>query len=119
MTITIPFPPTTGNHQHIALRNGRRILRKDIIAWRDEVSRLVSKIQIRFMTLAPLSMHVDVYMPDNRKRDLDNIAKVVSDALEESGMILDDSSVCDLHLIKKGIDRIAPRCIISIERVDD
>lgn len=118
MTITIPFPPTTGNHQHVTLRNGRRMLRKDIIAWRDEVSYLVSQMKIRFLTLAPLSMHVDVWMPDNRKRDLDNIAKVVSDALEEAGMILDDSSVHDLHLIKKGVDKIAPRCIISIERLN-
>lgn len=117
-TLTLPFPPTTGNHQHITARNGRRFLRKDILAWRDMVAYEVLQQDERFLTLAPLSMSMHAYMPDNKRRDLDNICKVVNDALQEAGMILDDSAIRDLHLVHCGVDKINPRVEIHINRID-
>ena len=40
-------------------------------------------------------VHVDyqVYRPDRRKRDLDNIRKAVNDALEAAGVMDDDEQI--------------------------
>jgi len=43
---------------------------------------------------------MDAFPPDRRRRDLDNIAKPVLDALEHAGVYLDDSQI-DLLLTQR------------------
>ena len=62
----------------------------------------------------PISIEVCMTMPDKRKRDLDNVEKVLYDALQKSGVIDDDSMIyyktvykkislsCEIETVKSG-----------------
>lgn len=39
-------------------------------------------------------------MPDKRKRDLDNCAKIVLDSLKYANVFLDDDQIMELHMYK-------------------
>lgn len=62
---------------------------------------------------------VEAYLPDERRRDLDNIAKTVLDALN-GVLYLDDSQITTL-LVATHVDRERPRVevhIVELERVE-
>ena len=61
---------------------------------------------------------VEAYLPDERRRDLDNIAKTILDALN-GVLYLDDSQITTL-LVATHVDRERPRVevhVVELERV--
>lgn len=46
-------------------------------------------------------MIMEVYPPDNRRRDLDNLLKATLDAMEKSGLYKDDKDFIDIRIVKK------------------
>lgn len=112
MTITIPFPPATGNMMW--RHSGRKhYLTEKAKRYYFEVAHHVRAQGARFQLIGSLEVSVDVYPPDRRKRDLDNIWKVVGDALTRAGVWEDDSMVHDLRLRKMPVDP-NPRVVIRI-----
>jgi Holliday junction resolvase RusA-like endonuclease len=59
---------------------------------------------------------VEAYLPDERRRDLDNVAKTVLDALN-GVLYLDDSQVTTL-LVATHIDREKPRVEVTVAEVE-
>jgi len=59
---------------------------------------------------------IDAYLPDERRRDLDNIAKTILDALN-GVLYLDDSQVVTL-LVATHIDRAEPRVVVAVREVE-
>jgi len=59
---------------------------------------------------------VDAYLPDERRRDLDNVAKTILDALN-GVLYLDDSQVVTL-LVATHIDRADPRVVVAVREVE-
>jgi Holliday junction resolvase RusA-like endonuclease len=62
---------------------------------------------------------VEAYLPDERRRDLDNIAKTILDALN-GVLYLDDSQITTL-LVATHVDRERPRVevrVVELERVE-
>ncbi len=56
-----------------------------------------------------------VVFPDERRRDVDNVAKAVLDAC--NGVVwIDDAMVTDLR-VRRAIDRVAPRVEMAVRRV--
>lgn len=48
----------------------------------------------------PVSIRIDLYPPDKRRRDIDNHAgKALLDAITEAGLLDDDSQIVDLHAV--------------------
>jgi len=47
-----------------------------------------------------LSVRIEAYPPDKRKRDLDNLPKAPLDALTISGLWKDDSQIDELHIVR-------------------
>ena len=47
-----------------------------------------------------LMIDIEAFMPDKRRRDLDNILKALLDALTHAGVWLDDSQIVDLRIRK-------------------
>ena len=80
----------------------------------------------------PVAVRVVIYLADARRRDVDNYAKQVLDALNSKParpargksparppvprLFKDDSQVVDLHLLKR-IDRAQPRLEVELEQV--
>lgn len=48
-----------------------------------------------------IRLEIDVYPPDKRHRDIDNICKVAIDSLQHAGVFNDDSQVHQLYVEKK------------------
>lgn len=58
---------------------------------------------------------VEAYLPDERRRDLDNVAKTILDALN-GVLYLDDSQVTTL-LVATHVDRERPRVEVTVAEV--
>jgi len=97
MELSLPFPPSI-NH-YFSYYQGRPVLSKDARAYRHQVRRIVTAKGIKPL-LGPLNVHIDIFPPDNRRRDIDNCFKSVLDALQHAGAFWDDSQIIVLHAIK-------------------
>ena len=104
MTIELPYPPTT-NHAY-CVRNGRKVKTSAARAYASEVGYLVADHQRTDeqpppdLTNEPLYVHITVHHPDNRRRDLSNTEKLVTDAVFKQ-LGLDDSRIT-LLVIERG-----------------
>lgn len=54
---------------------------------------------------AKISLEIEVYPPDARKRDLDNVCKVTIDALVKAGCFYDDYQVDKLLVERKRVTK--------------
>lgn len=57
-----------------------------------------------------------IWQPDHRRRDLDNQATAILDALVKAAVLPDDDveHVRDLRVVATGVDKSAPRALIEI-----
>jgi len=77
----------------MTLRDGRRVLKPAAQDYRHLVSLLTANGVQRFGSVpCPFSLWVTAYPPDRRKRDLDNLLKVLQDALTD-GLRVDDTHI--------------------------
>lgn len=97
ITLELPYPPSA-NHTYSYVY-GRPVLTKDARTFRHQVRRIVSANGIKPL-LCSLTVHVDAFPPDKRKRDIDNCLKSLLDALQHAGVFWDDSQITELHAIK-------------------
>jgi len=95
--IVLPWPPS-GNHgtRHAG---GAHYLTREHIDYRAKVLELVTGMRQR-PPLGRLRVTAHFAVPDKRRRDLDNVWKVASDALQHAGLIWDDSAIDELHLYR-------------------
>ena len=97
--ITLPWPPSI-NHYWKRSKNGMMHISAEGIAFREAVHWQVLK-QCPLKSLeGDLSVDIEAFMPDRRRRDLDNILKALLDAITHAGVWLDDSQIVDLRIRK-------------------
>lgn len=90
--LTLPFPPSV-NHYWLTCGK-RRFISDDGRQFAADVHAEVIRNRVRgFGDKARLSVSVDVYPPDNRKRDLDNLCKALFDSLTKAGVWGDDGQI--------------------------
>ena len=96
MQLTLPWPPST-NHYWMAAR-GRVILTADARAYHYAITRLIGPLR------APqgrLRVELHAYPPDRRRRDLDNLQKVLLDSLTCAKFWDDDELIDDLRIVRR------------------
>ena len=96
ISITLPYPPSI-NRYYRTFR-GRILISKPGREYRKAVIELTSDVVWDWE--GRVAVKLEVYPPDRRKRDLDNVQKPLLDALQHSGILEDDSLVDDLHTIR-------------------
>jgi crossover junction endodeoxyribonuclease RusA len=96
-TLTLPYPPSI-NHAFSVIR-GRPVLSQQTRAFRQRVRGLVRSARIPTL-LGPLAVRLELYPPDDRRRDCDNAQKSLLDALTQAGAFVDDSQIVWLLTIK-------------------
>lgn len=100
MILEFPFPPTLNTYwRHVAIRGRPRTLLSESGRKyrRDVVSRcLVAGAPITLQ--GSLACTIDLYPPCNRRRDCDNHAKALLDAMTHAGVYGDDSQIIDLRI---------------------
>ncbi|EER47574.1 endodeoxyribonuclease RusA [Actinobacillus minor NM305] len=92
VVLELPYPPTV-NHYWKHTRNGKHYITAKGKTFQQEV-RWLTRNRPKF--IGKVLLEVDIYPPDNRKRDIDNIFKALLDALTNAGVIIDDSFVYKL-----------------------
>ncbi len=90
LRLTLPWPPSV-NHYWRRIGN-RTLISKAGRRFRTRVLATLSAQHIEPMT-GLLAVRVVAHPPDRRRRDLDNIAKSLLDALEHGGIYEDDSQI--------------------------
>ncbi|MCK6485438.1 MAG: RusA family crossover junction endodeoxyribonuclease [Phycisphaerae bacterium] len=113
MELTIPYPPSTNRYyRNVA---DRTLISRAGRVYRDTVVAILRAARIKPLP-GPLAIHVELYPPDRRKRDVDNALKAIGDSLQHGGAFHDDSQIVWLLVEKaevvpggKVIVRIAER----------
>lgn len=100
MTLALPWPPSV-NHYWRTWR-GRTLISRQGRAYREQVGTLLRSAGVTPQS-GPLAVHVELYPPDRRKRDVDNALKAVNDSLQHGGAFHDDSQIVWLLVEKAEI----------------
>lgn len=104
--ITLPYPPSVNRYyRHIVMgKSARTLISRDGRAYREMVGRIIAEAQHTGLPYTrDLCIVVEVYPPDRRQRDLDNILKSLLDSLETAGVMVNDSQVAELHLVRRAV----------------
>jgi crossover junction endodeoxyribonuclease RusA len=98
--LELPYPPSV-NH-YWGQSGNRRFIGKKGVAFRAAV--LNAAIEAGTSPLeGRLAVHIDLYPPDRRKRDLDNVLKSLLDACEHAGCYINDSQIDEIHITRKSV----------------
>jgi len=98
ITLDLPFPPSV-NHYYRHWQ-GRTLISREGRAFRKRVCSILAARGMRPMT-RPLEVEVDIYPPDRRRRDIDNVQKALFDAIQHAGVYRDDSQIVRLLIEKR------------------
>lgn len=118
---TFPYPPSVNTywrHPTSGKLAGRHLISEKGREYREAINNLVAaargmdavglflagargeKINTPMIS-GPLAVDIEVFFPDRRRRDLDNILKSLLDSMTHAGVWEDDSQIEDLR-IRKG-----------------
>lgn len=101
--VRLPYPPSV-NHYWMTrvMKNGKRgrYLSKRAKDFCEAVKLLCGR---KNPYTGRVGVRVDVYPPDKRPRDLDNLLKGTFDSIAKAGVILDDCQIDDLQVRRQGV----------------
>jgi crossover junction endodeoxyribonuclease RusA len=93
-----PYPPSIN---HYWRRVGpRTLISREGRQFRKRVLAILAAMGIQPL-YGRLAVSVEVYPPDNRRRDLDNVFKALLDAMQHGGAYADDSQIVRLSIEKQ------------------
>lgn len=98
-TFELPFPIGLSVNNMYKIGNNNFYVKKEAKDYKHMVYLMLLK-EFRYKD-QPLSFSMEVYPPDNRIRDLDNLLKLVLDSLQYAHVIDNDCNIHDLYVTKK------------------
>lgn len=111
---TLPWPPSVNDYWGHT-RTGRTFIYKSGVEFRDRV------IAIAAGSGEPmegrLEVFVEVYPPNRRRRDLDNVLKAILDGLEHAGVYKNDGQIDRLHVDRCSVVEGGAVCV-SVHRLE-
>ena len=102
--LILPYPPTINHYYGKDGRTGHQFILPRGREYRKSVVMMLRAAGVPCME-GPLAIRVDVWFPDRRKRDKDNLKKALYDALQHAGVCEDDNQFKVEHTAPRGIDR--------------
>lgn len=114
LKIELPWPPSINHYWRHA--KGRHYISLEGTTYREMVFWTTTKFRGQFKPTDRLSIHIDAYPPDRRKRDLDNVLKSLLDALQHAGIYEDDGQID--HLSIRRVNSVEGKVEILIKPVD-
>jgi len=101
VVLELPWPPSMNNYwRHVGHKT---MLSAAGRIYRHAVAGAVLEQRAARHFAGRLSVIVQAYPPDRRRRDLDNMLKAVLDALEAAGVYEDDSQIDELLIRRMGV----------------
>jgi crossover junction endodeoxyribonuclease RusA len=123
INLTLPYPPTVNHYwkstvKRVAGNKGRVITRvsDEGKAFAEQVFWLVREQKAHKNLKADLKLVIHVYVPDRRRRDIDNLSKSLFDAMQKAGVYEDDTQIKDFRMIHSGIVK-GGKVTLSIEEI--
>lgn len=117
LQITLPWPPSVNSywrHPKTGHLAGRHLISREGRMYRAKIKELCwNEKQI----IGRVSVHVEAYPPDNRRRDLDNIFKALLDSITHAALIMDDSYIDDLRIVRKTVEAEG-RVVVTINALE-
>jgi crossover junction endodeoxyribonuclease RusA len=113
MVITVPFPPSLNKCYRSV--NNRVLMSKTGRKYREDAIRSIRQQTSVGFGQHKVTVSIGAYMPDARRRDLDNLLKASLDALMKAQVFVDDSQIRMLTIENCGIDRDRPRLEILMQ----
>jgi len=119
LRLVVPLiPPSCGHYNRyrvVTPRRGKPFVQvyptEEAKAWWSAVAAVNAGRLIRGLAL---EVQYVVFLPDRRRRDTDNFAKCIFDALTKCGAIEDDSLIDDFHGHRR-YDALNPRTVIIVK----
>lgn len=99
LKLELPYPPSI-NHYYLHTSKGV-ILGTKGKKYRRDAILLLHKHKGHFDASKRLNVVINVYPPDKRKRDLDNIIKCLLDSLQHAEIYVDDNQIDWLSIIRR------------------
>jgi Holliday junction resolvase RusA-like endonuclease len=97
--LTLPWPPTVNTYwRHVG---GRVLVSSAGRAYREEVAWRVKAAHANLDLTGEISALIDLFPPDRRRRDIDNILKALLDSLQYGGVYRDDSQIVSLNIKRR------------------
>lgn len=95
--LELPWPPSVNHYyRHVG---PRVLISKEGRLYRDAVATRIRSSGIKKFD-GDVELSIQLYPPDNRRRDVDNVLKCVMDTLTIGGLYADDSQVKQLQIVK-------------------
>ena len=110
----LPYPPSINHYWRMV--NGRMLISREGRAFRRRVCSVLAALGAKPLS-GPLAVRIEVYPPDARRRDIDNVQKALLDALQHGGAYHDDSQIVRLIAEKQG-PVSGGRIIVRIKEVN-
>lgn len=96
--LELPYPPSV-NHYYRRV-GPRTLISREGRRFRERVCAVLAAARLpRFE--GPIRVEIEVYPPDERRRDIDNLQKSLLDALEHGGLYRDDSQIVKLEIERR------------------
>ena len=109
----LPYPPSINRYWRYV--SGRVLISKEGREYREKVNQAVNGAVNgkRLLLSGRLKVEIEAYMPDKRRRDLDNLNKALLDSITHAGVWVDDSQIDDLQIIRCA-DNNGGRLVLSV-----
>lgn len=103
LEIALPYPPSV-NHYWRHTRSGKHYISEKGRAFRAETVKICQQFD---PFIGPVQTVLQVYYPDKRSRDPDNLEKALWDGLKAGGLIEDDNNqiLVDKRTITAGVKK--------------
>lgn len=111
--LDLPFPPTVNTYWRRV--GSKTLISKKGRAYAEQVA-WITRHSARFPAGKRAAIMVEAYMPDKRNRDLDNLFKALLDSLVKAGVLVDDSVIDDLRIVRKDVIK-GGKVVVSISEV--
>jgi len=115
VTFEIPWPPSI-NKYYGRNKFGGVYLKKDAKQYLEYTPWLIKQKYPKTKIFGAVKILRDLYPPDNRRRDEDNIVKAINDSIMKAGIIKDDSQIMKAVNVKH--QPKPPGCVkITLEEI--
>lgn len=115
-TIELPWPPSVN---HYLKKAGRRMIKTERAQeYCYEVFYRVKKQKIGSFGNSRVEAHIKAYPPDRRKRDIDNLTKMIFDSLEHSGVYDNDNQI-DYFSVRRMEHKKGGKILVTIKAIDN
>ena len=97
--LTLPYPPSLNQLYKITCKPfPKKYLSAKGKEYKLKIKEYIAANDLVLKANIPLKVSITITPPDNRKRDIDNLFKILFDSLTDSQFWEDDSYVRELHV---------------------